>query len=160
MKKLFVPVLAALTLAACAASMSANVGQKALVEPFYAFLSNPTSEDAAKAVRAVMADDWQSIGDYSGKYKTPDAFVGQIGGFGKLVPDMNWEMVEVIEAGDKVIVRGKASGTPQGPMFGVDGQGRSFTIMSIDIHTIKNGKIVDTHHVEDWAGALRQLSGK
>jgi len=66
----------------------------------------------------------------------------------------------VIEAGDKVIVRGRATGTPKGPMFGVDGQGRAFDILTIDIHTVKDGRIVLSHHVEDWAGALRQLSGK
>lgn len=107
-----------------------------------------------------MADEWKSVGDYSGAFKTADKFIGQIGGFGQLIPDMNWEMFEVIEAGDKVIFRGRATGTPKGAMFGVDVEGRSFDIMSIDIHTIKDGKIVDTHHVEDWAGALGQLSGK
>ena len=66
----------------------------------------------------------------------------------------------MIQAGDRVIVRGRASGTPKGPLFGVDGKGKSFTIMSIDIHTIKDGKIVKTYHVEDWAGALAQLKGK
>lgn len=160
MRKIFFPALAALTLIACSAAISAKAGQKAVVEPFYAFLSNPASDSHAQAARAVMADAWQSIGDYSGKSKTPEAFIGQVGGFGKLIPDLEWEMVEVIEAGDKVVVRGRASGTPQGPLFGVDGQGRSFTIMSIDIHTVKDGKIVDTHHVEDWAGALQQLSGR
>ena len=160
MQKLLIPVFAALALVACAANMTASAGQKAVVEPFYAFLSNPNSEAHAQGARAVMADNWQSIGDYSGKAKSPDQLIGQIGGFGKLIPDMNWEMVEVIQAGDRVIVRGRATGTPNGPMFGVDGQGRSFQIMSIDIHTIKDGKIVTTYHVEDWAGALRQLSGK
>lgn len=160
MKKILFPILTALTLAACAAGMSASAGQKTVVEPFYAFLSNPASETHATAVRGALANDWQSIGDYSGKAKSADAFIGQVGGFGKLIPDLKWEMVEVIEAGDKVVVRGRATGTPAGPMFGVDGQGRSFDIMSIDIHTVKNGKIVSSHHVEDWAGALRQLSGK
>jgi len=156
MKTLFVPVLAAAALIAS----GVQAGQRAVVEPFYAFLSNPSSDTHAAAARDAMADGWKSVGDYSGAFKTADKFIGQIGGFGQLIPDMNWEMVEVIEAGDKVIVRGRATGTPQGPMFGVDGEGRSFDIMSIDIHTIKDGKIVDTHHVEDWAGALRQLSGK
>ena len=141
-------------------TMSAMAGQKAVVEPFYAFLSNPTSQDHANAAADVMAEGWVSIGDYSGKTKSKEAFLGQIGGFGKLIPDMNWEMVEVIEAGDRVIVRGRATGTPNGPMFGVDGQGRSFDIMSIDVHTVKDGKIVTTYHVEDWAGALGQLSGR
>ena len=46
------------------------------------------------------------------------------------------------------------------PLFGVNGKGKSFEIMSIDIHTIKDKKIVKTYHIEDWAGALRQLKGK
>lgn len=160
MKKIFAPFFAVMALVACTATMGAQAGQRAVVEPFYAFLSNPTSAAHADAARVAMADGWVSIGDYSGASKSADKFIGQIGGFGKLIPNMNWEMVEVIEAGDTVIVRGRATGTPQGPMFGVDGQGRSFDIMSIDIHTIKNGKIVETHHVEDWSTALRQLAGK
>ncbi len=156
MKKILFPVLAVVALAAS----GVQAGQRAIVEPFYAFLSNPTSEAHALAARDAMADGWVSIGDYSGAKKTEDKFISQIGGFGKLVPDMNWDMVEVIEAGDKVIVRGRATGTPQGPMFGVDGQGRGFDIMSIDIHTIKDGKIVETHHIEDWSTALRQLAGE
>lgn len=66
----------------------------------------------------------------------------------------------MIEAGDKIIVRGRATATPTGPLFGVDGKGKDFEIMSIDIHTLKDGKIVTTHHIEDWAGALQQLKGK
>lgn len=160
MQKLLISFCGALALIAATAGLPAMAGQRAVVEPFYEFLSDPTSEKAAAAVRATMADDWQSIGDYSGRSKTPDAFVKQVAGFGKLIPDLNWEMAEVIEAGDKVIVRGRATGTPKGPMFGVDGQGRAFDILTIDIHTVKDGRIVTSHHVEDWAGALRQLSGK
>lgn len=160
MMKIFAPFLAVMALALCIAPMGAQAGQRAVVAPFYAFLSNPNSDTHAAAVRLAMADGWVSIGDYSGATKSADKFVGQIGSFGKLIPDMNWEMIEVIEAGDKVIVRGRATGTPKAPMFGVDGQGRSFDIMSIDIHTIEEGKIVQTRHVEDWATALHQLSGE
>ena len=56
-----------------------------------------------------------------------------------------------------MIVRSRASGTPQGPFFGVDGKGKSFTILAIDIHTLQNGKISKSYHVEDWAGAIAQL---
>jgi predicted ester cyclase len=152
---------AAVTMAATmAATTIAQAGQRTVVEPFYAFLSNPSSEAHAKAARENMSDNWQSVGDYSGKSKSVDGFIGQISGFGKLIPDLEWEMVEVVESDNRVIVRGRATGTPKGPMFGVDGQGRSFEIMSIDIHTIKDGRIVRSYHVEDWAGALRQLSGR
>ena len=32
-------------------------------------------------------------------------------------------------------------------------------IMAIDVHTVEDGKIKRTYHLEDWAGAMRQLSG-
>ena len=142
------------------AATAAKADDLAPVKAFYTFLSNPTSEQAAADAKAGMADNWVSIGDYSGAEKSREKFLKQIAGFGQLVPDMNWEIAEMIVAADRVIVRGRATGTPKGPMFGVDGQGRSFEIMSIDIHTLKDGKVIKTYHVEDWAGALQQLAGK
>ena len=35
---------------------------KATVQFFYDFLSNPASEDHAAALKDVMSDDWESIG--------------------------------------------------------------------------------------------------
>ena len=139
---------------------TAFAGDKETVESFYAFLSNPASDSYAATFKAGVSEDWQSIGDYSGKFKTADQLIGQLKGMSKLLPDLNWKIEEMIEAGDKIIVRGRATATPTGPLFGVDGKGKSFEIMSIDIHTLKDGKIVTTHHIEDWAGALQQLKGK
>ena len=140
--------------------VNAFANDKETVETFYEFLSNPGSEKHAEVFRNNVSADWKSIGDYSGKSKSADALIGQLGGFAKLIPDLNWQIEEMIQAGDRVIVRGKATGTPVGPLFGVDGKGNSFTIMSIDIHTIEDGKISNSYHVEDWAGALAQLKGK
>ena len=150
-------MLAAVVLAILSYAPGAWADDKATVQTFYDFLSNPSSESHAKTFRANVADSWESIGNYSGKNKTADAFIGQLGSFAKLIPDMNWKVEEMIQAGNRIIVRGRASGTPNGPLFGVDGKGKGFAIMSIDIHTLDNGKIVRTYHVEDWAGALRQL---
>ena len=109
---------------------------------------------------AASSDDWKSIGDYSGKNKSKEAFAGQLGGFSKLIPDLNWEIQGIHQSGNVFTVRSRATGTPVGPLFGVDGEGRSFDILTIDIHTVENGKITHSYHVEDWAGALRQLSGR
>ena len=86
--------------------------------------------------------------------------MAQVTGFGKLIPDLTWDVKEVLVAGDRVIVRSEASGTPQGPFFGVPLGGKSFQIMTIDVHTVSDGKLVTAHHVEDWAGAIRQLTAK
>ena len=37
---------------------------------------------------------------------------------------------------------------------------RSFKIDTIDIHELANGRVVRVYHLEDWATAMRQLSGK
>ncbi|MEM7653414.1 MAG: ester cyclase [Pseudomonadota bacterium] len=84
----------------------------------------------------------------------------QINGFGKLIPNMTWNIEEMLFSGDRVIVRGRATGTPQGPMFGVDGKGKGWEIMSIDIHTVVDGKIETTYHVEDWIDAVQQLKAE
>lgn len=53
----------------------------------------------------------------------------------------------------------EASGTPVADFMGVPHGGKRFSVMTIDIHTVEAGKLVRAHHVEDWAGALRQLRG-
>lgn len=45
-------------------------------------------------------------------------------------------------------------GTPAGELFGVPHTGKSFKIMAIDIQTIKDGKIAQTFHMENWLSAL------
>ena len=156
LKKLLIAFLFALLPVA----NGALADDKATVQTFYDFLSNPGSAAAAKAFKANTAENWESIGDYSGKNKSRDAFAGQVGGFGKLIPDLKWEVQAMHQDGNSITVRSRATGTPVGPLFGVDGEGRSFDIMTIDIHTLENGKIVRSYHIEDWAGAMRQLSGR
>jgi len=159
--KILKVILASTVLMISSIASTAMADDKIVVQSFYDFLSNPASEQHAAAFAAATDDNWQSIGDYSGKIKKRDQFIGQVSGFfAKLMPDLNWEVQEMIQEGNTVVVRSRATGTPQGPLFGVDGEGRSFDILTIDIHTVENGKIVTSYHVEDWAGALQQLKGK
>jgi len=139
----------------------AVANDKAVVQTFYDFLSNPASEEQITSFKAATDENWTSIGDYSGTNKTRDAFIGQVSGFfAELIPDLNWEVQEMLQEGNKVVVRSRATGTPNAPLFGVDGKGKSFDILTIDIHTLEGDKIVSTYHVEDWAGALQQLSAE
>lgn len=136
-------------------------GNRATVEAFYTkVLSGSGSADMPKHAKAILADDWQSIGGYKGPAKTRDKFIGQMAGFGKLIPGLTWKVEEILQQGNRFVVRGRATGMPKGPFFGVEPTGKSFEIMSIDIHTVEKGKIVKTYHVEDWAGAIRQLKAK
>jgi predicted ester cyclase len=88
------------------------------------------------------------------------AFIAQVQGFGKLLPDLAFEIQEVITTEDRIVVRSVASGTPTADFFGVPHGGRSFRVMTIDLHTVSGGRLTTAHHVEDWATAMRQLAGR
>jgi predicted ester cyclase len=153
-------ILAAASLALVTMTSNTFADGKGAVTNFYDLLSNPGSKEHAAAFASTTSENWESVGNYSGKNKTRDAFLGQMEGFAKLIPDLNWSIQAMHEAENFITVRSRATGTPAGPLFGVDGKGRSFDIMTIDVHELNDGKIVRTYHVEDWAGALRQLSDK
>lgn len=158
----FLPALAAATMIAAqpAVAQALNAEQaRAMVAPFYNLLNQPATKDVKTLGEAIIASQWRSFAG-EGNFKGRDDFLAQVAGFGKLIPDLKWEIKDVLVDGNRVIVRGEASGTPAGAFFGVPHGGKSFRIMSIDIHTIENGKLVTAHHVEDWAGAIRQLSAK
>ena len=154
-------LIGAASLALVAATGTASFADdKETVSVFYDLLSDPGNVELAEAFRGATSEDWESIGNYSGENDGRDAFLGQMGGFAQLMPDLNWAVQDMHQDGDTVIVRSRATGTPVAPFFGVDGQGRSFDIMTIDIHELENGKIVQTYHVEDWATGLQQLAGQ
>lgn len=150
------------TLAACliVAATSAAADDKETVAVFYELLSNPGSTELAAEFQDVTHETWESIGNYSGNNKTREAFLGQMGGFAQLMPDLDWSVQAMHQDANVITVRSRATGTPVAPFLGVDGEGRSFDILTIDIHELEDGKIARTYHVEDWATALQQLSGQ
>ena len=155
---------AALTVAAmtatsvCAQTMTLEQARKQ-VAPFYEMLNQPATKDIKALSEQALSPDWKSYSSET-DFKGRDGFVAQVGGFGKLIPDLKWDIKDVMVDGNRIIVRSEASGTPVAPFFGVPPSGKGFKIMTIDIHTIKDGKAITAHHVEDWASTLRQLSAK
>jgi predicted ester cyclase len=133
---------------------------KAIVLPFYhGALTVNHETNPAEVLNEILADDFISEGTVDNKNKAQ--LIGQLGFFWKMIPDLVWEPVEIIESGHQVIVRSKVTGTPNSPegqFFGLPTNGsKSFETMSIDIHTVEDGKIVKVNHIEDWATALKQL---
>ena len=84
-----------------------------IVQPFYDFLSNPNDSAAADATRAAFDPDRQSYYSDSGP-KGLDQTIKAISGFGKAIPDLKWTIKDIEVAGDTVVVRGEATGTPAG----------------------------------------------
>lgn len=129
-----------------------------LIRSFYNALTTHDAQDVRSLIEACTHDTWRSHAG-EGISKSREEFIQQVIGFGKILPDLAWNIQEIIINTDhnKVVVRSEAKATPAGAFMGVPHSGKSFRIMTIDIHTIVDGKLQTAHHVEDWAGAFRQL---
>jgi len=133
----------------------------AAIAPWYALFNQPVQGDMKMLQEQVLTPDYESCSGYlPGECWGRDNSIRVVGGFAKSIPDMKFDIKEVLVAGDRVIVRGEVTGTPAGDLFGVPHSGKSFRIMAIDIQTIKDGKIARTYHLENWLSAVGQLRAK
>jgi len=130
---------------------------KDIVKKFYTdCLTVNNHTDVAAVMGKLLADDFQSINAKETKNKA--VLTGQIQYFWKLIPDLKWEPQEILQDGNKVIVRSIFSGSPKGDFMGLSLNGsKSFKTMSIDIHTVENGRIKSVYHQEEWTTAIAQL---
>ena len=131
-----------------------------VVKAFYAELLTRPAGLTKEQVYAVLAEDYVSVPTPPGGPGAEGVF-NTLQFFAQVVPDLMWEPQEILQHGNRFIVRGKATGTPVGPFFGVDpATGKSFEIMSIDILTVAEGKLVHAYHLEDWTTAIQQLTAE
>jgi predicted ester cyclase len=149
-------VVAVAALPAAAQMMTEDSARTSLA-PFYRALNAAYVNEAPDLIKQSTAPDWVTCRG-NDLCNTREEVIAGIGPRLKAIPDLKWEIKEVVVSGNRAVVRGEASGTPVGNLMGTPTNGKSFKLMSIDIHTLDGGKIVRTYHVEDWQGAFRQLS--
>jgi predicted ester cyclase len=159
--KHFSSIIAAVVAAGFAVS-SARAGMdteaaRTSVAPFYKSLNAQFSAQSADLIKQVTADGWVSCRG-NDVCNTRDEVITGIAQRLKSVPDLKWEIRDVQVSGNQVTVRGEATGTPAGEFMGAPHSGKSFKVMSIDVHTLEGGKMVRSYHIEDWIGAVRQLT--
>ena len=154
---------AAATLALAAPQLHAEAltqaSAEALAANLYQVVNQPATKDVAALLSAATTPDFKSYTS-NDSFITADVAAKGIAGLGQVVPDLTWTIKEILVSGDRMIVRGEATGTPVADFFGVPPNGKSFRIMSLDIWTVRDGKAAEVYHLEDWAGALAQLSAK
>jgi predicted ester cyclase len=146
----------AAALAPARAEMSPDAA-RAAVAPFYKALNVEFANDSAALIRQATATDWVSCRG-NDVCNSRDEVIAGVAQRLKSVPDLRWEIKDVLVSANQVTVRGEATGTPAGEFMGAPRTGKSFKLMSIDVHTIEGGKMVRSYHIEDWIGAVRQLT--
>ena len=111
---------------------------------------------------AVIAEDWDDIPPGPGQEPGRAGARTLIEGLGKAFSDLRFVVEEIIDArGDDgngtVGVRAKMRGVYTGELFGIAPTGRQTEIRTHDFHEIVDGRIVRTHHMEDWLGWFQQV---
>lgn len=162
MNKFFAAAVATSALAFAASSASAQMSEEAVranLITFYKALNAANAKDAPELVKQSTTPGWMTCRGNESCNSREEVMAG-IGQRLRAIPDLKWEIKEVLISGNHVIVRGEATGTPAGELMGTPTNGKSFKLMSLDLHTIEDGKIARTYHVEDWQGAFRQMSQK
>ena len=130
--------------------------REALIAFYRKALTVNTETTPTAVLSEVLADDFLSSGSVESKGKPQ--LIGQVEFFWKLIPDLKWEPQDIATDGNKYVVRSLVSGTPNGDFMGTPTDGtKSFKIMSIDFHTVIDGKLISVHHLEDWGTAMKQL---
>ena len=130
---------------------------RAIVAPLYEALNQPANKDVAALLAKACHPDYKSYStneDWLNRDQLADVFKL----IGSAVPDLRWTIKDVLTIRDQIVVRGEASGTPTGEFWGAKPTGKTFKTMSIDVFTAKDGKLAMAYHVENWVGALQQIS--
>ncbi|MDB5477430.1 MAG: hypothetical protein JWP49_2941 [Phenylobacterium sp.] len=130
-----------------------------ITAPLYDALNRPSEKDVSALLAEAALPDYRS-------HRTNDAWVSRdqlaavFKTIGAAVPDLRWTVEDIKVLGDQIVVRGRATGTPVGEFWGAKPTGKGFDTMAIDIFTVRNGKLANAYHVENWIEALQQIGSR
>ena len=129
---------------------------RTIVAPLYDALNQPARKDVAALLAKAAHPDYRSH-HTNDEWLSRDQLVDVFRMIGRAVPDLRWTIEDILTAGDRIIVRGRATGTPTAEFWGAKPTGKSFDTMAIDIFTVRDGRLSSAYHVENWMTALQQI---
>jgi predicted SnoaL-like aldol condensation-catalyzing enzyme/predicted ester cyclase len=127
-----------------------------IVGPLYDALNQPQNKDVAALLTEACHEDYKSYSTNE-EWLTRDQLADVFKQIGASVPDLSWSIKDIWTSGDRIVVRGEATGTPVAEFFGAHPTGRSFKTMALDVFTVRGDKLASAYHVENWVGAMQQI---
>ncbi|WP_318388772.1 ester cyclase [Enterobacter sp.] len=108
-------------------------------------------------VDTVLAPQWDDIPLAPGQGPGPEGIKPIIRGLGEAFPDVQIVIHDMIQEPGKIGVRAEISGTHQGEFFGIAPTGKKVSFRLHEFHTLSDGLVATTWHMEDWFGLFLQL---
>lgn len=108
-------------------------------------------------VDTVLAPQWDDIPLAPDQGPGPEGIKPIIRGLGEAFPDVQIVIHDMIQEPGKIGVRAEISGTHQGEFFGIAPTGKKVSFRLHEFHTLSDGLVTTTWHMEDWFGLFLQL---
>jgi len=127
MNKVLTAPLAVAAVAFLASPASAQMTEdaaRASLVPVYKALNSVNAKDAPELITQSTTPEWVTCRG-NDLCNTRDEVMAGVGQRLKAIPDLKWEIREVLVSGNRVIVRGEATGTPAGELMGAPTNGKS-----------------------------------
>lgn len=115
------------------------------------------SEQAPDLVDAVLAPGWDDIPLAPGQASGPAGIKPIIRSMAAAFPDVHITIHDMLQQPGKIAVRAEISGTHLGELFGIAPTGKKVSFRLHEFHTLANGLVTTTWHMEDWFGLFLQL---
>jgi predicted ester cyclase len=94
-----------------------------------------------------------------GEFRGREAVKAMVLGIREMFPDLRLVEEDLIAAGDKVVLRWRATGTQAARVTGAEGGERRVEFTGVTIDRFSDGRIAESWFQWDSAGLMRQLTG-
>ncbi|WP_229474761.1 ester cyclase [Pseudoduganella lurida] len=115
------------------------------------------SEQNPDLVDTVLAPTWEDIPLAPDQGPGPAGIKPIIRMVAAAFPDVRITIHDMVQAPGKIGVRAEISGTHLGALFGIAPTGRKVSFRLHEFHTVADGLVTTTWHMEDWFGLFQQL---
>lgn len=104
----------------------------------------------------LLAEDFKEI-DQRGATKNKTESIAETKELKKAMPDLRYDIKEIIAEGDKVAVVDTFSGTMKGEIMGMQPTGKMMSVPEVDVYRVKNGKLTEVRSAFDTGYMMEQL---
>jgi len=105
----------------------------------------------------ILTPDWKDIPLAPGQVDGPQGIKDQFPMLFSAFPDLKIVIHEIVGASGHAGVRASITGTHLGEIFGVAPTGQFVDVPIHEFHHLKEGRITQTWHLEDWFGMLNRV---
>ena len=106
----------------------------------------------------LLSDDWVNHPRNPQEAAGPDGFKATVQWFRAVFPDISFTVEDVLEDGDKVVIRSIARATHAGSEFlGLAPTGKPVEFIALEIHRFEGDRIAESWHLQDYYAMLAQL---